>query len=284
MSNRRTYLVDNGSLRAAATWRLRELAEALSARCGERIEPVSLLHSNKVDAAELGGRRARIFGGAATRDAAAGVAAIDVLPLFFGPSRALTDYLPRRVAQLQAEHPGVTVRVAQTLYDPRGPLDLRLARALRDQVRATAQGESPAAILVDHGSPAPEVTAVRNLLAGQLGALLEGEASRVAAASMERRPGEEYRFNEPLLEDLLGTPGFAGGEVVVAMQFLSPGRHAGAGGDVAGICEAAQANHPGLTTRMTPLLGEHPAVLDILEARLRTLRAGDPGLVTLPAA
>ncbi|PWG63956.1 sirohydrochlorin chelatase [Spiribacter halobius] len=277
MSRRRTFLVDNGSLRPAATLRLRELAAALSERCATPVEPVSLLHSNKVDAAELGGEPARTFGPAATRAAREGATEITVLPLFFGPSRALTAYLPERIEQLRQTYPQITVRVAKTLVDLTGPLDLRLATALRDAVLRTATGgEPPAVILVDHGSPVPEVTAVRNTLAGQLAALLDGQAERVAAASMERRDGDVYRFNEPLLEDLLDQAGFSEGEVVVAMQFLSPGRHAGPDGDVAEICRAAQARHPGLATRMTPLLGEFGAVLDILQDRLRqTLSDGD---------
>lgn len=274
-AERRFFLVDNGSKRAAATLSLRQVAARLGERCGETVEPVSLLHSNKVPAAELEREPARTFGPAATRAARGGAREIVVIPFFFGPTLALTDYLPRRVAQLQESHPEVTVRVARTLADLAGPLDLRLASALADGVQETAAaGERPAVILVDHGSPVPEVTAVRNVLAGQLSVLLEGYASRVAAASMERREGDEYRFNEPLLERLLDAPGFNEGLVVIAMQFLSPGRHAGAGGDVATICAEAEARHPALATRRTPLLGDHPGVLEILAERLEEARDG----------
>lgn len=279
-TQRRVFLVDNGSLRPAATRNLRRLAAALGERCGVTVEPVSLLHSNKVPAGELDGEPARTFGPAASRAAREGAREIVVLPLFFGPSRALTGYLPERVAQLRDQYPEVNVRVAKTLVDLAGALDLRLARALRDAVLATATGGAPpAVVLVDHGSPVPEVTAVRNTLAGQLAVLLEGRASRVAAASMERRAGEAYRFNEPLLEDLLEAPGFREGEVVVAMQFLSPGRHAGPQGDVAGICRTAEARHPGLATRMTPLLGDYEAVLEILQDRLARMADGRGVLV-----
>jgi len=276
-TGRRVFLVDNGSLRPAATLNLRRLAAALGERCGVPVAPVSLLHSNKVLVRDLGGEPARTFGPAATQAAREGAREIVVLPLFFGPSRALTGYLPERVTRLREQHPQLAVRVARPLMDPAGPVDLRLARALREAVvTAAASSTRPAVILVDHGSPVPEVTAVRNILAGQLSALLEGQAARVAAASMERREGDAYRFNDPLLEDLLGQPGFREGQVIVAMQFLSPGRHAGPDGDVAQICRAAEATHPGLDTRMTPLLGEYGAVLDILRDRLRqTLDQGE---------
>ncbi|MDN3517865.1 CbiX/SirB N-terminal domain-containing protein [Aquisalimonas lutea] len=281
-SRRRIFLVDNGSLRPSSTLNLRRVAAALSDRCGVTVEPVSLLHSNKVPAEELDGEAARTFGPAATRAAQDGAEEIVVVPFFFGPSRALTGYLPERVATLREHHPELAVRVARPLVDLYGPVDLRLARALRDGVLDTVEdGTNPAVALVDHGSPIPEVTAVRNVLAGQLGALLEGRVARVAPASMERRDGDDYRFNEPLLESLLDEPGFNQGPVVVAMLFLSPGRHAGPDGDVAAICTAAEGRNPGLTTRMTPLAGEHEAVLDVLADRLTAARAGDGLLLSV---
>lgn len=279
---RRIFLVDNGSLRPSSTLNLRRVAAALSERCAVPVEPVSLLHSNKVPAEELDGEAARTFGPAATRAAQDGADEIVVVPFFFGPSRALTGYLPERVATLREHHPELAVRVARPLVDLYGPIDLRLTRALRDGVVDTIEADTnPAVALVDHGSPIPEVTAVRNVLAGQLGALLEGRAARVAPASMERRDGDDYRFNEPLLENLLDAPGFNQGPVIVAMLFLSPGRHAGPDGDVAGICAQAEARNPGLATRMTPLAGEHEAVLAILADRLAAALAGKELLLSI---
>ncbi len=90
----------------------------------------------------------------------------------------------------------------------------------------------------------------------------------VAASSMERREGEEYDFNEPLLERLLDRPGWDSGDVVVSMMFLSPGRHAGPGGDIDRICKAAESRHPGLRTYMTGLVGDHPGMVPLLKRRL----------------
>jgi hypothetical protein len=90
---------------------------------------------------------------------------------------------------------------------------------------------------------------------------------------MERREGAAYDFCEPLLERLLRSPGWNGGEVVVAMQFLLPGRHAGPDGDVAEICRAAEAVSGGaLRTTMTGLVAEHPLLVDILADRWRAAR------------
>ena len=125
--------------------------------------------------------------------------------------------------------------------------------------------------LVDHGSPVPAVTAVRNELAVQLAALLGARVAAVAPCSMERRPEPAYDFTAPLLADLLATPGWSAGRVIVALQFLQPGRHAGPEGHVAEICRRAEAAHPGLRTRMTGLVGAHPLLVEILADRWRSV-------------
>lgn len=108
------------------------------------------------------------------------------------------------------------------------------------------------------------VEELRTILEPQLG---EG-ALVVSGSSMERREGSEYDFNEPLLERLVGAaPPFDTGDVVVAMAFCLPGRHAGPGGDVAEILEAARVGEPGLRTFTTPLLAAQPLVLELLRDR-----------------
>ena len=281
---RAIFLVDNGSLRPQATHSLRRVAAALSETLGETVQAASLLHSNQIPAEEVDGIPAITLGPAAERSAEAGATEIIVLPFFFGPSKALTGYLPERMAALQARFPNVSVRVAQPLVDELGNNDLRLAQLLADNVRAQLSEQGAAKVaLVDHGSPIPDVTAVRNRLAGQLSVLLDDDVRCVAAASMERRDGDEYRFNEPLLERLLDTPEFSSGHVVLAMLFLSPGRHAGEGGDIAEICAAAEQRHPGLRVRPTALVGEHPAIVDILATRLRQALDGERFLLEMPA-
>ena len=62
---------------------------------------------------------------------------------------------------------------------------------------------------------------------------------------MERRDGKQYEFNEPLLENILGSGNFIK-NVILAMLFISPGRHAGKDGDIDQICEnhGSQAHTP----------------------------------------
>jgi hypothetical protein len=122
--------------------------------------------------------------------------------------------------------------------------------------------------MVDHGSPVLELGTVRNMLAIEVGELL-GKTYEVTPCSMERREGAEFDFNEPLLEGLLEWKGWDSGDVIVAMQFLQPGRHAGPAGDVAKICRAAEARAPGLRTHITALVGESPLLVEILADRLR---------------
>ena len=260
-----TLLVDNGSLEPAATLGLRGLAANLAARLGQPVEPVSLLHSSGIEPRLLGGRPAVILFPELEKRLAAGQREFVVVPLFFGPSRALTDYLPENLARLRAKHPDLEIRVAAPLFAEGDP---RLAVILAEQVKAVL-GDSAAArvALVDHGSPVAAVTAVRNQLARQLAVQLGSRVIAVAPCSMERRPVAAYDFCDPLLAALLVTPPWTTGRVIVAMQFLLPGRHAGPGGDVAEICRSAEAAQPALSTTMTGLVGEHPLLIDILADR-----------------
>ena len=269
--SRALFLLDNGSLEPAATLGLRQLARELSHRAATDVQPVSLLHSSAVPASALNGQPAEIFEPTAKARAAAGLTELVVVPLFFGPSRALTDYLPERVRALRSAHPELSVRLGPPLFHPN---DDRLARILCDQIRAT-NAAARRVVLVDHGSPVAAVTAVRTALAAQLQHLL-GPTVEVAAASMECRPEPRYDFNRPLLADLLATAPWNSGEITIAMQFLLPGRHAGPDGDIAKICRAAEACRAGLVTRMTPLVAAHPLLLEILAERLAQAQASAP--------
>jgi sirohydrochlorin ferrochelatase len=263
--------MDNGSLRPEAIRKLRVLTAALGRRLGRKVEPVSLLHSNTVPMDKLGGRKAEILEPAVLRRAEAGARDFVIVPLFFGRSRALTEYIPERHALWKKTYPDLHVRLAAPLA---AAGDERLARLLEEQVRAKLtssflRGEKAQVALVDHGSPAKAVTQVRNRLAGQLRRRLGRSVARVAAGSMERRPGAAYAFNEPLLENLLATAPWNAGPVVVAQLFLLPGRHAGPAGDIAAICRRAREKNPRLRTVRAKLLGDHPGLIEILADRFR---------------
>lgn len=265
-----TLLVDNGSHRAESTLSLRRIASALSERVGRTVHPVSLLHSTRVDPAELDGEPAQIFEPFLKARRKEEVDSFLVVPFFFGHSAAIYEYLPQRVVDLSSGWPELEVRVAPSMVKLDEPEDHGVADVLAALVRnkIREQGLSrPAVTLVDHGTPRIAVNQVRNLLAAQLKEILEEEVSMVSPSSMERREGAEYDFNEPLLENLLGSESFAR-EVVLSMLFSSPGRHAGPGGDIAQICAVAEKQHAGLRTHMSELFATHPTVVDLLAARL----------------
>jgi hypothetical protein len=268
------FLFDNGSFRADSTRSLRRLAGRVAARLGHPVRAVSLLHSTRVAAEELDGEAAQLLEPALDawfRERPEGRALL--LPLFFGPSGALVDYVPERLAALRVKHPAARAVLAEALVVPEEE-PVELAAALADRVRETAAARGwrrPKVVLCDHGTPLRTVTAVRDRLGGLLAAALGDEVEAVAVAAMERREGEEFAFNEPLLATLLATPPYASGEVVVALQFLSPGRHAGPGGDVAEICAAAEeaAREAGreLKTAMTATLADDARVDAVLARR-----------------
>jgi hypothetical protein len=101
----KVFLVDNGSLRAESVLNLRRVARELGAATGLEILPASLLHSSKVPAEELEGepavnleRRIRLcLESGEDRE-------FTIIPFFFGPTGAITDYLPERLAYRRQRH------------------------------------------------------------------------------------------------------------------------------------------------------------------------------------
>ncbi len=147
----------------------------------------------------------------------------------------------------------------------------RLTQILLDQIRATAAIRPEPlqrVLLVDHGSPIPQVTAVRTWLAARLREHL-GPTVSLDEAVMERRPGADYDFNGNLVELALRRLAAADPRtpVILALLFLSPGRHAGPGGDIANICARVEQEVPGFRVHPTPLVGTHPGLLEILAER-----------------
>jgi hypothetical protein len=181
-----------------------------------------------------------------------------VLPLFIGPSRAITEYLPQVFAE--ASPGAMKLTIKPTLYGEDG---VELLEILIDQLLHTpGDSDQDTILLCDHGSPIIEVTRVRDALARDLSAEMDIPSSRLIACSMERREGPEYAFNEPLLATALQR---APGDVIILMLFLLPGRHAGPDGDVATI--AKEHAKPGAQVRMSPLLAKHPGMSQLIAKR-----------------
>lgn len=265
---RRILLVDNGSLEPASTVQLRHLAAALSQRPNVgHVEPVSLAHSDKIPAGELTGQPAELFEAALERCAREGVSELTVVPLFVGPSLALTRALPALIAKQTM----LRVRVAEPLQPPGATA---LGAILTDLVREQLPSPLTRVAVVDHGSPARAVAAARDEVAAQVRTQLGGTVREVTACSMERRSGAEYDFNDPLLESLLARPEWQTGSVIIALLFVAPGRHAGPEGDVAQICRRARASGNFSEVKFTRVLGQHPRLMDLLAERCRVAEGG----------
>ena len=261
-------LCDNGSRRPEAVRSLHALARGLTRATGRTIHPVSLQHADAIPAEALDGAPTRTLPAFLADHLAEGARDFFVLPLFFGPSRAMTRFIPQTVASLRQTHGDFTLRVARELCPlPEG--EPRLADLLAAQTLAARSGQRPDyAVLVDHGSPIPQVTAVRRWLAGELQQRLPDTVWREAV--MERRDGPDYDFNgallERVLEDIADRQPDA--RVTLAMLFLHPGRHAGPDGDIEGICATIEERHPDLDLAVSPLAAQHPLLIEILADRL----------------
>lgn len=266
-------LVDNGSIKPAATVRLRQLAKQLGERCNCTVDAVSIRHADKIDTDQLGGMPAMVLPDYLQSHLKSGHRDFIILPLFFGLSRTITSFIPQIRTKLEVEFGGFNLTLAEVLHPlPAG--DSRLANILYDNILQTVpaiQIKSANIVLVDHGSPLPEVNAVRQKVALDLEHLF-GFGVKLSQASMERREGNEYDFNGELLEHWLLQKSRSGEKIaIVSMMFLLPGRHAGPGGDIEAICTSIMQQYSGFNIFITPLVAEHPQLVSLLHSRLKAV-------------
>ena len=253
-------LVDNGSTRPLATLQLRQIAKDLSERVGQTIHPVSLQHADAIGV--LNGLAVDTFVLFLDRYLAQGERHFIVLPLFFGPSRALSSFIPKKVEELRNQYGDFICDIAPVLY-PLPVGEVRLIEILLQCAKQMAdQIPSRQAVLVDHGSSVSQVTAVRQHIAGQLQDRLDGWQLGQAAMEGDKSFGDKTNT----LADWLKNPPAA--QILVLMLFLLPGRHAGPGGDVEMICAKAKKNNADLKIMISPLIGEHELISEILQSRL----------------
>lgn len=278
MVNPIILLFDNGSLKPEASLKLRDLARNLSDVLSMQVEPVSLLHSCKIDPELLNGEPATIIRRRFKKAVNNKERKILCLPLFLGPSLAITDYLQELIQEALALDSEMQIKVAAPLsgWDVHKP-DERLATVMKELIeecRANAKRSFKNIVLVDHGSPIEKMAILRNGIADKVGTLLksEGVNATVTACSMEKREGDAFSFNDPLLETI---PDYLNLEAVedllVAMFFLMPGRHAGEGGDVETILSNLCQNQRIRSFCKTDLIASHPMIMDILADRVRSV-------------
>ena len=265
-------LLDNGSVRAEAVLLLRQLAVKLSNRCGHSVDAVSLRHANRIDAAELNGISAATFSQYLAQQHKIEPTRFIVIPLFFSMNDALTRYVPEQLEQLKSDFGEIDISISKVIYPlPEG--EVGLVSILQDHIDTLSghiADDDCEIVLVDHGSPSAEVTAVRQHIAQNLIACNRGKM--IGEAVMERREGSLYDFNGPLLEHYLTEKSSSGVKrVIVLLLFFLPGRHAGKDGDIVEICDRVMRNNPGLEVKISPLVAEHERLIDILLERISSL-------------
>lgn len=263
-------LCDNGSVQSEATLGLRRIALQLTELSGKQIHPVSLMHANKIPAELINEQPAMILPDFLDQQLSSGKRNFCLIPLFFGNSRALTSYIPEKVQELITKHGPFSITIKDVLC-PIPPGEPGLAGILIDHIKTTASDNDlplKNIVLVDHGSPSPKVTAVREHIAETIE---HGHEINLAQAVMERREGQEYDFNGPLLVDWLRKKAENGEtSAIVAMMFLLPGKHAGPGGDIVTICQSVMDSFPNFSIAITSLVSEHPDLVNILLHRMES--------------
>ena len=266
--------MDNGSVRAASTLELRRIASELSLELGEEVVPISLMHSDKVAIEALDGVAAKTWAGFLDQVVDSEIEEVRVLPLFFGPTTALTRRVPAIAAERLGKGSQLSIELADPLVKVCDENDTGLADLLSEEVSGILDTntfeEMPAVLLVDHGSPSREVADCRDLVAQQMGETLNGKVSGVVACSMERRDGQAYDFCDPLLEAALEEARERGAKrVILSLMFFSPGRHAGPEGDIEEICRKSAFAASGGEVVCCDLVGKIPGLIGLLLRRYR---------------
>jgi hypothetical protein len=259
-------LIDNGSLESAAHEGLRAAAAEIGRLADIHVEAVSWKHSDHIPSYAIADGPALTLAPWVRDQVAAGESEFVFIPFFISPQGAIGSSLRRDLDALQRETAGFEYSFAEGLTA--GTLGAVVADRVRESA-AAAMLDRPRVIVVDHGGPSPASAAVRNEVADAARSELGAEVGLLSAASMESPDGPEFEFNQPLLSDALRAPGMGPGAVIVAPLFLSPGRHAGPGGDLARIAREAQA--PGMRCIFTGLVGTHPLAFEELASSLKRM-------------
>ncbi len=119
-----------------------------------------------------------------------------------------------------------------------------------------------AILLVDHGSRVASANAALDEVAGQLRLRLPDRLVRVAHLEIAA-PG--------IGEGIDACVAAGATEIVVHPYFLSPGRHTSL--DIPREVEQAAARHPSVRVRLTPALGPHAKLVDLIVERVETASA-----------
>ena len=123
----------------------------------------------------------------------------------------------------------------------------------------------PALLLAAHGTRDPAGVAAFNALAERVGGLAAGDGTRVAGGFIELSAPPLRAAVATLVN---GTPA----NMVAVPMMLSAAGHAK--GDIPAALARERTRHPGLSWTYARPLGPHPALIDLLAARIAQARSG----------
>ena len=265
------FLVDNGSLRPDSILNLREVAKNLSKLVQVEVFPIGLMHSHKVDPGLIGGEPALSVESLMSSEFSGESTELIFIPFFFGPSLGIREWLPKKLNSWIGDIQPFLFVFWLNYFDQEMTVLLVRWQIIGKTIRESKM-RNPSLALVDHGTPLREVNQVREQVGDELEKLMSSEISDFSTCSMERREGKEYDFNDPLLESILekwSENKDKDIQILVAPLFLSPGRHAGEGGDLAKICSRFHCAEKNILIERSDLLGQHPLVLEVLRDRIK---------------
>ena len=126
----------------------------------------------------------------------------------------------------------------------------------------------PPLLLAAHGTRDQAGVAAFNALAERVGGLAAGDGTRVAGGFIELSPPP---LREAVATLVNGTPA----HMVAVPLMLSAAGHAK--GDIPAALARERTRHPGLSWTYARPLGPHPALIDLLAARIAAVSGGDGG-------
>jgi sirohydrochlorin ferrochelatase len=267
-------LVDNGSLRSDAELFTRKLSRRLEIDTGIPVIAASLAHSDRIPIESLNGIPVPIFEALLEQQCRQNnLKYLWVIPFLLVTGGVIYEKIQSFLHVFSQMYPHIAFDMAEGLVSVSDPVESGVIGMIADQIQEVLKQNQltrPRVVLVDHGSPNPAGARTRNGVAEGLASILGDRVEGVIPASMERRSGADYDFNEPLLERALtesvqqGHP-----EIVLARLFLQPGKHSGRAGDIEQICRSVSGRFPQLRIFNLPRVFSQKRLVQLLKRRLR---------------
>jgi sirohydrochlorin cobaltochelatase len=262
-ANHAVILIGHGSLRSASGASMIRIAARLRERGVAPVVEAAFLNYSRPTLAET-----------VEKVAAAGVTAITIQPYFLIAGVYVQNDLRALVNAVNEQFPAIAFQLAPVLGDH--PALTGLAqRRVQAALEANGEGESPALLLMAHGTPLPAANAPLYAIAQQLVSNLGLVASSVGYLDC----------NTPTIPDAIEQLVSGGSRHIIALPyFLHLGRHVAE--DLPQLISEAQAQHPNVAIRLAHHLDYDLALVDAVQGLLPSARPlGQPdGANRLPQA